>query len=96
MNCRPGDLAIVINAGPDSAVPRDAIVRCIRFYSGPAEVQGEPAIRFLSTWLVEYRGQEHIDGYAFQVPDQYLRPIRDNEGEDETLQWAPVPVKEIA
>lgn|GEM_PF-4828647 len=30
------------------------------------------------------------------MPDDHIVPIRDNEGEDETLQWAPVPVKEIA
>ena len=30
------------------------------------------------------------------MPDDHIVPIRDNDGEDETLQWAPVPVKELA
>jgi hypothetical protein len=29
----------------------------------------------------------------FQFPDRYLRPIRDNDGEDETLQWAGKPTE---
>ena len=36
-------------------------------------------------------GVERID-----IPDACLKPIRDNDSKDETLKWAPVPVKEAA
>lgn len=96
MRCKKGDMAIVIRASADSAIPRDSIVRCIQFYSGMAQIEGRDKFEHVSVWLVEYRGQEQEGGYSFNVRDEDLRPIRDNDGEDETLQWAPVPVKEIA
>ena len=96
MNCKPGDLAIVIRASADSAVPKYSIVRCVEFYSGLAEIEGQAKLEHISAWLVEYRGQEQEGGYSFNVKDENLHPIRDNDGEDETLQWAPVPVKEIS
>lgn len=52
------------------------------------------------TWVVDqlmtYISNQLGVRKAHIAPDESLRPIRDNEGEDETLQWAPVPVKELA
>lgn len=92
MNCKPGDLAIRIKGESDDLVPIGAVVRCFRYYSGLANVDGQK--KPFKGWFVEYQG--HIidaDGLAWAVPDEHLRPIRDSgdDAEDETLQWLPVP-----
>lgn len=96
MNCKPGDLAIVIWARAAATIPVGSIVRCVRFYAGMALVQSESKRKHVETWIVEHRGQVSEDGWLWNVPDAHLRPIRDIDGEDEALQWAPLPVKEIA
>ena len=60
-----------------------------------ALVQGAVKPQHVSAWLVEYRGAQSESGWCWNVPDEHLRPIRDNDGEDETLQWAPVPSREL-
>lgn len=94
MNCKPGDLAVVVNskAGNDGK-----LVTCIRlarakilnrngaFESGPIwEVDKE---------LASFSGSR--DRY---IADRQLRPIRDpgEDAQDETLLWAGSPVKEVA
>lgn len=109
MNCKQGDLAVIVNA--DNVENIGKIVRVLRLVS-----HGDcfPDINGLSAtwigdctalWVVECDSPlswEAYDGACktlhLQRPfgDEYLRPIRDNDGEDETLQWAPVPTKETA
>jgi hypothetical protein len=56
-------------------------------------------------WLVEARrpiihpcghahGKKAGDVYRDFVPDDLLTPVRDREGDDETLAWRPVPSTE--
>lgn len=74
MNCKPGDLAIVVRGEPVKNLGR--VVRCIKLEL----LFGEPC------WRVE-------DDDA-RFADNCLRPIRDNDGEDETLIWAGLPNKQ--
>lgn len=83
MNCKQGDLAIVIRG---AAV--GAIVRCIERYDGPwLEFAFEPGWR-LDKALPTLCGITH----PYRV-DAYLRPIRDNDGEDEMIRIAGRPVE---
>lgn len=80
MNCKPGDLAINVSGRPEC---RGEIYEVLRVYSGCLP---GPA------WIVMHRGEE------FHCRDDVLRPIRDpgDDATDETLQWLPVPSKEVA
>lgn len=92
MNCKPGDLAIVVGGRGleiDPLKMRGRIVRCIRIL-GPDDLLGrydesDP------TWEVDLDVRDPIDGVRVGIDDNFLRPIRDNDGEDETLQWAGKP-----
>ncbi len=64
MNCKPGDLAIIIRGRhPGSKTG---------LHLGPS-------------------GLSAVHG----VPDAWMRPIRDQPGADETLEWAPVPALDV-
>lgn len=82
MNCKLGDLAIVISCKQDAS-HIGKIVRCIEFTNDINT--GEPG------WIVEpklgkWRG----------VKDASLKPIGNpsDDASDETLEWLPVPSKE--
>ena len=77
LNCRPGDLAVIVRADfAPHAVGR--IVRCV----GRFDIGGKP------TWEVSPRFEHY-----WLCRDKNLRPIRDQPGEDETLGWAGLPGK---
>jgi len=86
MNCKQGDLAIVIAAVWDmSTIGR--VVTCIQHVPKGFETKEQRAAGN-DVWLVSDGREKWLHG------DSRLRPIRDNDGEDETLQWAPVPKEE--
>lgn len=92
MNCKPGDLAIRIQGESGDLVPVGAVVRCVRHYSGPANIDN--VRQQFTGWFVEYQGHvTDADGWTWAIPDEHLRPIRDpgDDAKDETLQWLPVP-----
>lgn len=93
MNCKPGDLAVIVN-GENAG--RLVTVLAVSQYHGAGfwyvEIHGRPGT---GTWIgTKTRG---IDNFG-HISDSRLRPIRDpgEEAEDETLQWIPSPHKESA
>lgn len=83
MNCKPGDLAVVVRtiSRPERL---GMLVTIIRPYQNDA-------------WIVEPMcGLPSPAGWY--APDWGLRPLRDSndDAQDETLSWLPVPSKEIA
>lgn len=96
MNCKPGDLAIRIRSLPDASIKAGSIVRCLELvmYDSYCSRTGSK-LPAGTVWLVEYNGETICpEGFPYGTPDVELKPIRGDEGDDETLQWAPVPVKE--
>lgn len=87
MNCKPGDLAVIVKS---SAGNEGAIVKIVEFVG---KVQGWGGY---DRWRIDRKLKGDRGNLTDTARDWNLRPIRDNDGEDETLQWAPVPVKEIA
>ena len=81
MNCKPGDLAVIVGCHPNQKYTLGHICTIIRRSDHPQT--GEP-------------------GWHFEPPvrltdnnctlDAYLRPLRDQPGDDETLTWAGKPV----
>lgn len=98
LNCKIGDLAIIVVDEEGSDLGK--IVRVVEL--------GDDWSYFGDTrhhWACDTLGQklatstpldEFSDGVELiDIPDAYLRPLRDEEGEDETLTWAPSPTKEL-
>jgi hypothetical protein len=83
MNCKPGDLAVVVRCDVPEVV--GLFVRCVRLdYWG-----GEPF------WYLDRRVIHNDPRYQHDaVFDCNLRPIRDQDGEDEMLRIAGLP-KEV-
>ena len=84
MNCKPGDLAIIVDGGSYPEVI-GKIIKC--------ESLDEPSMLHGPMWFT--------DGSIFSrkgkitaIADKCLKPLRDNPGQDETLNWLPVPTKE--
>ena len=76
MNCKPGDLAIIVKS---AAGNEGAIVEVL----GPAAPFGG-----LPVWFIESKGSV-LNGltppsHQAEIPDAWLRPIRPGDMEDET------------
>jgi len=83
MNCKQGDLAVIVNvSNPKHAYLIGRIVKCISPVVSWDGIAGW-SVDLPSTWP-----------FALGVADKNLRPIRDSDGQDETLTWQPVPAKE--
>lgn len=100
MNCKPGDLAIVVrSAGNDEARTLinqllGKIVRVIRL-----RPPVDPTCTAIVVWQLEDELTVHFRGMRYQltgINDECLRPIRDpgDDAQDETLQWLQVPTTE--
>ncbi len=103
MNCKPGDLAMVIRGiwTPELAgrfvtvvrlaVPGEVIDAVVYSQSGPGWVVESSA----GGLPVRIRSGPDAGKLLFKrqrvIRDELLRPIRDNDGEDETLAWAGKP-----
>ena len=88
MNCKPGDLAVIVRARVSANLGR--IIRVTSF---------DPYSRFVDRPGVSggwrYEGAELISSEfglrCLRVPDDVLRPIRDTDGDDESFSWAGKP-----
>ena len=94
MNCKPGDLAVVIRPAPQEPRALGAFVKVIRrngfaSYTGIGLGANEPR------WIVETSSKYLCtSGRAlsrFCVPDALLRPIRPGDEEDEALRIESIP-----
>jgi hypothetical protein len=79
VNCKPGDLAIVVRCAVDKAVIGQ-IVKTKQLLLNWRE----------PVWVLEEPLRSKATGFDNRkIADSCLRPIRDNDKEDETLTWAP-------
>lgn len=90
MNCKPGDLAVIVHCPPKpDCVGR--IVECVKFFKS-CHID----FRFYTdVWVVEWHGVDpkQLGFNGFAVPDAWLRPIRDpgDDAVDEVIQRLGVP-----
>ena len=75
LNCKPGDLAVVIRGNPESNLGK--------------VVQVVDVNAFWTVHFGEWMWNVADDDISFS--DVCLRPIRDQPGADETLTWAGLP-----
>jgi hypothetical protein len=90
VNCKPGDLAVVVR----STVPQNLgrVFRVTRFVGQVNGWEGEDRWAIdADRPLIGVRG-----GRSWSARDSNLRPIRDpgEDAKDETLQWKEVPTKQ--
>ena len=82
MNCKPGDLAVTV--GCRSHPELNGIIMTVDEAVAP------------NIWMCsghEIERVSEIYGTRPWIYDEKLRPIRDSDGEDETLSWAGKPQK---
>lgn len=95
MNCKPGDLAVVIKS---DAGNEGVILRCIRL-SGVASWLGPRGETTLSpVWKVDRLLTDWQGASNDEIADDQLRPIRDpgDDAIDESKAWLPpVPLPAI-
>lgn len=109
LNCKPGDLAVIIREGRGRDDLCGRIVEVIkaaskdRFELPDGFMQG-PSEDSRPRWVCRFPNKVRVDidiggsrmaEYA-TAPDSALRPIRPEEGDDETLTWAGKPEKVTA
>jgi len=95
MNCKKGDLAIVVSSIVPNSPNIGKIVRCLEFV--PTSLIYAEAGWVTDIDLIQYfvfdRTPAKQDKF---VVDKMIRPIRDNDQEDETFAWAGKPEKATA
>ena len=87
MNCKEGDLAVVVDAAYDQLEFIGCFCRVLKSEIGI--YSGVPVWSFTdATGPLKRREWS-------KIRDMYLRPIRDQPGTDETLDWCPVPNEKV-
>ena len=94
MRCKVGDIAVIVAQPHQEPRALGAFVKVLR-PSVPNSYSKYGLATKVATWWVESSSplETHLHGACaeFVVPDPFLRPIRPNEGDDETLTWAGKP-----
>ena len=109
MNCKPGELAIVVRSEMGNQGRMVLIVR--RVMPGERRLPNGATVCPTDDWVIQGR-MRTADEKIFSLggveigrmednvqdeetmlpfPDAWLRPIRDQDGEDETFEWAGKP-----
>lgn len=88
MNCKQGDLAIVVMS---EAGNEGRIVRCVKFVGKRRWHSKYRGMEELATWNIDPPLASWMGNLKIEAPDCALRPIRDQHGDDETLAWAGKP-----
>lgn len=82
MNCKPGDLVVMVRS---EAGNEGKIFTCLRFVGA---VPGWPQSDF---WEIDMLLSDAIGTKKPYAPDSFLRPLRYGDGEDEMLRIAGRP-----
>lgn len=99
MNCKPGDLAVIVAGFPENV---GGLVRVIAIDPLLSDLRPWWQVETLSTlvYALEWSGNQIVGsippGSTSSVADEHIRPIRDQDGDDETLIWAGKPEKVTA
>jgi hypothetical protein len=88
MNCKQGDLAIIVKS---TAGNEGKIVRCLKFVPAQKFYTPDKKIVQWDAWEVDSAFISWNGTKTSIAPDRMLKPIRDNDGEDEMLRIAGKP-----
>jgi hypothetical protein len=88
MNCKKGDIAIVVFS---EGVNIGKIVECVRFVPMARFLYPDGSHRYFDAWEIDPPLIAESGGTTIGCPDAWLRPIRDSDGTDEILLKAGKP-----
>lgn len=97
MNCKPGDLAVVVKSWAGN---EGRIVRVIRLCPKTSKNPNIDSRGILTApepyWVIDQALPDFEGTLGKTFADSQLRPIRDpgDDAQDETLSWLPVPSTE--
>lgn len=97
MNCKPGDLAVVVKS---IAGNEGRIVRCIRLDPMASSLKQIDAFGRIYPpepyWEIDIALPDFSGQMNKSFADEQLRPIRDpgDDAQDESLSWLPVPSRD--
>lgn len=87
MNCKPGDLAVIVRS---EAGNEGKFVTCLRLVDR-LWIRRDGSDFRAPSWEVDVELGGWGGDWTSYVPDSSLRPIRGQPGDDETLAWAGKP-----
>lgn len=91
MNCRKGDLAVIVRS---EAGNEGKVVTCIRLSAEDVWIDRSGRYYRAATWVVD-RKLVGADGISSRrIEDALLLPIRDSDGTDEMLRIAGLPKRD--
>lgn len=93
MNCKQGDLAIIVKS---YAGNEGKVVRCVEAVGMELWDMPDGTSELAFTWRMDRALRSFTGRLHDLVRDEHLRPIRPDEGDDETLSWAGKPEKVAA
>ena len=97
MNCKPGDLAVVVKSWAGN---EGRIVRVIRLCQETSKNHNIDSRGILTApepyWVIDQALPDFKGTLHKTFADSQLRPIRDpgDDASDETLEWLPVPSRD--
>ncbi len=86
MNCKPGDLAITVKSFAGNEGKICTVLKWI------GEVPGYCGRDW---WETDVYFKTILGDLVKMTRDSFVRPIRPDSYEDETLQWAPIPGQKL-
>lgn len=89
LNCKAGDLAVIVRS---FAGNEGSIVRCVEYVG----VRSFKIVGKKPSWKIDRKIKNMSGGMNDIVCDEFLKPLRDNDDEDEMLRIAGLPNKETA
>lgn len=91
MNCKQGDLAIIVKSICGN---EGKIVRCLEYIGVREFISPNGTITEDHCWRIDRPTRTFSGIMCDRQMDCCLKPIRDNDNPDETLEWAGLPKKE--
>jgi hypothetical protein len=88
LRCKVGDLAVIVKS---AAGNEGKIVRVVKFV-GQAPSNHVP---YNDMWEIDRKLPTNKGNLIDQISDSMLRPIQDSDLDDEALDWAGHPTKEL-
>lgn len=87
MNCKQGDLAIIVGNGPNAG----KLVTCVQFYPVKTLLRVKGPVDVSNVWFIEPSLPAWNNTLSNYIQDSVLRPIRDpgDDAKDEMLRPLP-------
>lgn len=94
MNCKQGDLAIIINGTERRYAGK--VVKCLVLLKNNEWIFPDGRSVYADGWKIDVKLEGWDESLTDNILDSWLKPIRDQDGEDEMLRIAGKPERMTA